>query len=93
MLEFLEDKATCLHSRKIFALIDTNKIHTFTEHLSQCSNCRDNYAKIKAILEQIDRKIPLIEITPEEQRETEQYLAQMLKKSHKQKGFFSFLPW
>ena len=93
MLEFLENKSTCIHSRKIFALIDTDKIQTLADHQCQCTNCRDNYAKIQTILQEIDRKIPLVEMTPEEHRETKRYLTQLLKKFHKKKGILSYLPW
>ena len=93
MLEFLEKKSTCLHSRKIFSLIDTNQIDTFTDHLSQCSNCRENYAKIQTVLQEIDRKIPLVKMAPDEYQETKQYLAQLLKKFNKRKGILRFLPW
>ena len=93
MLEFLENKSTCLHSRKIFTLIDTGKIDTLTDHISECSNCKDNYEKIKAILQQIDGKIPLIEMTPEIYKENKQYLSQLLKKNNKKKRLLSYLPW
>ena len=93
MLEFLEDKSICLHSRKIFSLIDTNQIHTFANHLSQCSDCRNSHTKIKTILEEIDKKIPLVEMTTEEHKENQEYLSQLLKKSHKKNGFLKYLPW
>ena len=93
MLEFLENKATCIHSRKIFTLIDTNQIRTLADHLCQCSNCRENYIKIQAVLQQIDQRIPFLVMTPEEQEESNLYLDQVLKKFHKKKGLLSYLPW
>ena len=93
MFEFLEEKSTCIHSRKILTLIDNNQASALAEHLAKYPSCRESYARIKAILQQIDQKIPLIEITPSERRESQQYLEKLLKTSQKKKGLLRYLPW
>ena len=48
----------CLHSRNMFAAIDTEQTKSMARHMDSCQVCRESYTQVQKIIRQIDAKIP-----------------------------------
>ncbi len=73
----------CLHSRKIISLLDSpekDNLEYLTNHLSRCKKCTTNLRGARLFLANLDRHIPMINVSKDSEDEFVNDLNSLLKK-------------